>query len=292
MSQPAIACRACGAANTARRGRLPDVDVFAGTRLDAPLYGGFLHECRDCGFVFRAPVLTDAEYGTLYARGSTDVWEQDPDREDFRLVRGAIPDAPLDVLDVGCYSGDLLATLPKACRLCGVEPNPRAAALAASRGIEIVAQLWNELDATTRAYDIIIACDVIEHVANPLAFLTALSMRLKPAGRLIITTGNAQAWPWRLAGPRFWYCYFPEHISFIGPNWLSRLAPPAGLRVQRVESFSHSPLPGVPARAKALLATCAGIVASAADGRRPARLLGGGITKDHIFCVLSKGLTP
>jgi len=287
MTAAATSCRTCGSENTARLGRLPDVDLFAGKRLDAPLAGGFLQTCRDCGFVFRAPILSDAEYMALYAGGGTEVWEQNLDREDFRRVRAAVPDKPLDVLDVGCYTGQLLATLPAACRRYGVEPNPGAAALAASRGIEIVAQHWDELDATARHYDIVIACDVIEHVPNPLAFLKTLSARLKPAGQLIITTGNAQAWPWRLARARFWYCYFPEHISFVGPNWLRRMAPSTGLRVQRLEPFSHSPLPGLPARAKALLATCGWMMAApVASG---ARLLGGGIAKDHLFCVLGKG---
>ena len=289
MSRSAPACRSCGATDTRRRGRLPDVDVFAGQRLEAPLPGGFLHECRACGLVFRDPVLADADYAALYARGSTAVWAQNPDREDYRRVRASIPQKPLAVLDVGCYTGDLLATLPASCRLFGVEPNPEAAALAASRGVEIVAPLWNALAHGDRCYDMVIACDVIEHMADPLSFLSVLSRRLKPAGELIITTGNAQAWPWRLAGSRFWYCYFPEHISFVGPNWLSRLAPSAGLRVQRIERFSHSPLPGLPTRAKSLLATFAGIVAGTAGRQGPARLLGGGISNDHIFCVLRKG---
>lgn len=285
----ASACRTCGSADTTRLGRLPDVDIFAGARLESPLHGGFLHECRTCHFVFRAPILTDAAYTALYAGGGTEVWEQHADREDFRLVRDTIGDTPLDVLDVGCYTGELLATLPKTCRLHGVEPNPGAAARAASRGIEIVARHWRELDASPRAYDRIVACDVIEHVADPLAFLTTLSKRLKPAGRLIITTGNAQAWPWRLARSQFWYCFFPEHISFIGPRWLRRMTPQAGLRVERLAPFSHAPLPGLPSRIKALLSTCAWVMIALPGRQLPARLLGGGIAKDHLFCVLGKG---
>ena len=294
MPEADLACRTCGSLNTASLGRLPDVATFAGTQLGTALSGGHLLACRHCGFVFRSPVLSDAQYLTLYAQGSVAVWEQDGDREDFRRVRSEVVDAPVDVLDVGCYTGHLLATLPKSCRLHGVEPNPEAAALATSRGVEIVATHWHELEAAGCAYDIIIACDVIEHVANPLDFLTALSRRLRPAGKLIITTGNAEAWPWRLAGARFWYCYFPEHISFIGPRWLSHRSRSAGLRVTRLERFSHSPLAGPRSRARSLLATCLHLFAAAgASGRAgaeaPPRLLGGGISKDHLFCVLHKG---
>lgn len=286
-----VACRTCGATHTASIGPLPDVDVFAGKHLGQPLPGGWLHACHDCGFVFRAPVLGDAQYLDLYAEAGADVWEQGAQREDFRLVRSEVPAAALDVLDIGCYTGALLATLPRPCRLHGVEPNHAAAAAARQRGVHVVASHWHGLEGG-RDYDIITACDVIEHVGNPLEFLQTMSRHLKPGGKLMITTGNPQAWPWRLTGSRFWYCYFPEHISFIGPRWLARMAPVAGLRLQRLQRFSHSPLPNVAGRATALAKTGLHLLAAAAGRRRPARLpalmLGGGIAPDHIFCVLQR----
>jgi len=286
MNVATATCRTCGSTETSNQGALPDVDVFAGRRLEAALPGGYLHRCRACGFVFRAPVLTGAAYNALYAGGGAEVWEQNHDREDFRLVRAALANTPLDVLDVGCYSGDLLASLPAGGRRDGVEPGPAAAAMATARGVEVVAQSWDQLDGGTRLYDVVVSCDVIEHVPDPLAFLRSLGRRLKPDGRLIVTTGNSQAWPWRLARSRFWYCYFPEHISFIDPLWLRRMAPAAGLRVQRLDPFAHSPLPGLAARARALLATCAWLVARPRSGH--AKLLGGGIARDHMFCILAK----
>jgi len=305
LPRPAVTCRTCGSHDTACVGRLPDVAEFAGATLETPLPGGHLHACRACGFVFRAPVLSEADYLALYARGSAAVWEQEGDREDFRRVRAevgstagratGVPDVldVLDVLDVGCYTGHLLATLPPSCRLHGVEPNPQAAAMAATRGVHIVAQHWQQLPTAGPGYDIVIACDVIEHVADPLAFLRALSACLKPGGRLILSTGNAQAWPWRLAGAQCWYAYFPEHISFIGPRWLAHMGPAAGLQAVRLQPFAHSPLPGPVWRLRALAAACLGRLAAAlrrdnAATGRPARLLGGGIASDHLFCVLRK----
>lgn len=277
------ACRTCGSHRVTRLGRLPDVDVFAGQRLPAPLPGGALLRCRDCGFVFRAPLLEPAAYAALYAGGGTEVWEQHAEREDFRRVCAAIGDAPQDVLDVGCYTGDLLAMLPPACRRFGIEPNPGAAARAAARGVTIVAQRWDELGADGPRFDVIVNCDVIEHVPDPRAFLATLAGRLKPGGRLLVTTGNAEAWPWRLAGARFWYAWFPEHISFVGPRWLRRMAPAAGLRIEALAPFWHDRPPGLASRARALLATLVWRLAA----RRP-RLLGGGIAQDHLFCILTK----
>jgi len=283
-----VTCRSCGASATVPIGRLPNVDVFAGRQLAQPLPGGTLRRCGSCGFVFRSPVLDDAAYAALYAAGGTEVWDQQAGREDFRRVRQALGDAPQDVLDVGCYTGDLLATLPAACRRFGVEANPAAAARAAARGIGIVATDWQVLDADPRRYDAIVSCDVIEHVARPQDFLAVLARCLRPGGRLLLTTGDAEAWPWRLAGARFWYAHFPEHVSFVGPRWLRRTAPACGLRVQRLAPFWHGGEPRPAVRARALLSTLAWRLAPAAwAGGRP-RLLGGGIAPDHLFVVLMK----
>jgi 2-polyprenyl-3-methyl-5-hydroxy-6-metoxy-1,4-benzoquinol methylase len=278
---------------TSHLGVLPDVAVFAGVQLDHSLKGGFLHLCHNCRFVFRAPILTDDEYLSLYAQGSSEIWEPREAREDFRLIRKLVPNGPVDVLDIGCYTGSLLATLPKSCRLYGVEPNPSAAAVAAARGVNVVAQDWKELDAADHAYDIIIACDVIEHLGNPLSFLTTLSTQLRPGGKLIISTGNADAWLWTLVRSRFWYCYFPEHISFISPRWLASVAPSASLSIRHLESFAHSQLPNPVSRAKALLKTCLRALAESSlrsAGQRQLEQvtpLGGGVSKDHMLCVLS-----
>jgi SAM-dependent methyltransferase len=291
-------CRTCGSSDTVHLGELPDVADFAGTRLDTALEGGHLLRCRSCSFLFRTPILGDDEYLSLYARGSPEIWEPGDDREDFRLVRSRVGDAPLDVLDVGCYTGHLLASLPATCRLHGVEPNAAAAAIAESRGVRVLAGNWAQSESVAQAFDLIIACDVIEHVGDPLAFMTLLACRLRVGGRLIITTGNADAWMWRLLRSRFWYCRYPEHISFIGTRWLARMAGRASLKVSDLQFFSHRRLPAPVRRFKALVRT--GLEwssprslawqhrSAAGAAGLEAGPLGAGLTKDHLLCVLER----
>jgi SAM-dependent methyltransferase len=304
LPHTATACRTCGSLDTLPIGRLPDVAEFAGTRLERPLAGGCLQRCGACGFLFRTPIFDDDAYLSLYAQGSPEVWEPRDDREDFRLIRSRVGDAPLDVLDVGCYTGHLLATLPKPCRLYGVEPNAAAAAIAESRGVRVIAGHWHQLASAGQRFDLITACDVIEHFGNPLAFLQGLASLLREDGRLIITTGNAEAWLWRLLKARFWYCQYAEHISFIGPGWLARMGGRASLQVTELQSFSHSRLPPPVRRIKTLLRTVRAFstgtslprrrhaAADAADAANAADAdpgpLGAGLTKDHILCVLRR----
>jgi SAM-dependent methyltransferase len=122
----------------------------------------------------------------------------------------------------------------------GVEPNPGAAKIAASRAITILAKTADEFASTTGFYDVIVACDVIEHVENPLQFLLQLSRRLTPSGQLLVTTGNYDSWLWRLTRAKYWYCHFPEHISFVGPRWVRQLPGKLGLKICKVVPFNYS----------------------------------------------------
>ncbi|MDN4591154.1 hypothetical protein DBA29_21970 [Xenophilus aerolatus] len=235
----------------------------------------------------------------MYAAGRADAWDSQAARTDFKLIKQRIHGDSLDVLDVGCYSGELLSLLPAPCRLYGVEPNETAASKARARGVQIVASHWGDLD-VTRQYDVVITCDVIEHVDDPLRFLLILAAALKPRGRLIITTGNADAWLWKKMRSNFWYCQYPEHISFIGPKWLAMMAPRCGLGIARVTRFRHTASPVIPQILAAFVRNCIYAVspkmyrklrawALAADEHIDARpSLGSHLTKDHFLCELRK----
>lgn len=217
-----VLCRCCGSDGVTSLGPLADAVEFAGANLQRPLPGGRLWRCKTCYFVFRDPILTQSEYDSLYSEGASDKWVAEFDRIDFSLVRSQLPkdSRPKAVLDVGCFTGQLLTSLPKQYGLYGVEPNSAAAAIARARGIEIIARTANELASCDQQFDVISACDVIEHVSNPLDFLRQLRPLVRSGGRIIISTGNSDTWLWQIMKSRFWYCHFAEHISFIGARWV------------------------------------------------------------------------
>ena len=85
----APACRCCGSIRSDSQGKLPDVGLFAGSRLSIPLNGGTLYRCLDCGFVFRHPIYDKETYDRLYEAGDSDTWD-DEDRRDRELVQKSI----------------------------------------------------------------------------------------------------------------------------------------------------------------------------------------------------------
>lgn len=238
----AVSCRCCGSVATRSRGAIPDATIFAGRQLEKPLFGGSLHRCEECGFVFRHPIYSKAEYDRLYLTGQGTVWEE-PGRIDQQIVRELLTGVLADgsVLDVGCAGGSLLAPLTDRYRAFGVEINPDGARLAGARGVRVLAADFEETAALPYEFDAVVCCDLIEHVARPPELLRLLLAKTRPGGYVIVSTGNTDAWSWRLAGSRFWYCYLPEHISFVSPDWFAHQAPTLGIEVAAVRRFTYTP---------------------------------------------------
>lgn len=212
---------------------------FAGTIQDRALPGGELHRCRVCDLRFRWPRLPD--YDALYDNGKVETWSSGPLRHDQRLVRQALKASAglVNVLDFGCYTGGFLAQLDSRFKRFGVEVSKAAAAVARERS---GATVMNRLDEFPPGllFDVIVAMDVVEHVPSPRVMLEQWRARLRPDGRLLLTTGDGANLLWRLVGSRWWYCYFPEHISFISARWLRFHAPRLGYQVHRVETFNYA----------------------------------------------------
>jgi 2-polyprenyl-3-methyl-5-hydroxy-6-metoxy-1,4-benzoquinol methylase len=98
------------------------------------------------------------------------------------------------VLDVGCGEGYGAAFLAEtAASVTGVdkpEPTARASARYRRPNLEFRALDIEYLDTLDDQFDVVLSCQVIEHVVDPVAFLRALSTRTAPNGILIVTTPN------------------------------------------------------------------------------------------------------
>ncbi len=123
---------------------------------------------------------------------------------------------------------------------------------AAGQGLKLAyrAGAAEELAAEGAKFPVITALEVIEHVADPAAFLATLAALLEPGGLLFISTLNRTRRSWLTAklGAEYLLRLLPvgthEWGSFITPPELGHLCRSAGLRLAELAGISFSPLRG------------------------------------------------
>jgi SAM-dependent methyltransferase len=175
-------------------GALPDSGVFAGISLTKPMPGGTLYRCPNCKLVFRFPVFVAEEYGELYAKAGSTTWSSPAwIRNDQALVRNYIAaryPTGARVLDLGCWTGDFLASLPAGYQKFGIEKSEDAAERCRQRGIKIIGGDLYAANLLTDKFDVVIGMNVIEHVLDPGVFVENALNMISANGVLLMTTGE------------------------------------------------------------------------------------------------------
>lgn len=111
------------------------------------------------------------------------------------------------VLDVGCGTGFLLEYLGRAgWSGLGIDLSPESVALADERleriGVadRLSAQVGSAYEPPTGPFDLVTVTDVLEHLDDPRACLSAIRSQIAPGGLLVISTPNRRSLP----GARRW----------------------------------------------------------------------------------------
>lgn len=157
-------------------------------------------------------------------------------------------------LDVGCGAGLLAEPLARlGAAVTGLDASPElievARAHATAQALEIDYRA-GELEALKGRFDLVTCMEVIEHVADPAAFVGALARRLAPNGLLVLSTPNATSWSKLLmitVGEGLGRIPKGTHDfdKFIGPDRMKVLLSDGGLECIDVEGIAWSPKRGL-----------------------------------------------
>jgi len=169
--------------------------------------------------------------------------------------RGVRPLAGKRALDVGCGAGLLCEPLARlGAAVTGVDAAPEniaaAQAHAAGAGLHIDYRCGDVGSLGLNGYDLVTSLEVLEHVADPAEFISALRAALAPGGLMILSTPNRTARSRLLlveAAERSGMIPRGTHHwdQFITPGELGGLLGAAGLTMGEPQGIAWSPGKGL-----------------------------------------------
>ncbi|NBO20505.1 MAG: bifunctional 2-polyprenyl-6-hydroxyphenol methylase/3-demethylubiquinol 3-O-methyltransferase UbiG [Rhodobacteraceae bacterium] len=159
-----------------------------------------------------------------------------------RDLTAPLPFAGLRILDIGCGGGLLSEPMARlGARVVGADAAPRnipvAQVHAAQSGLDIDYRhtTAEDLAAAGERFDVVLNMEVVEHVSDPLAYLTACQMLLKSGGLMVCSTlnRNPKSFVMAIVGAEWVMRWLPKGThdwsKFITPDELFDLITRAGL---------------------------------------------------------------
>jgi 2-polyprenyl-3-methyl-5-hydroxy-6-metoxy-1,4-benzoquinol methylase len=232
MTEQISACPLCGGAESRRF----DQRVFRGITVTNRI-------CTTCGFIFQSPRMTETELDEFYAAEYRRLYQgsEGPAAKDLavqarraRVLLDFIQTcrsgttSPLNentlFLDIGCSAGKLMDCFAQTfgCRVVGIEPGDAYRQEDQRRGLDVYASLDGLRQAGQFPCDLISLIHVLEHLPNPVQYLTQLRQELlKPTGWLMLEVPNLYAHD----------CFEVAHLSSFSAHTLTQTLKQSGFEI-------------------------------------------------------------
>lgn len=155
-----------------------------------------------------------------------------------KMLAGLPLPSDAQILEAGCGTGGNLAMLARYGHVYGMEANAEAIKLASAKGVAEVCAgyLPNDIPFPEKNFDLIVLFDVLEHLDDDAAALSALRARLKPGGWLLVTV---PAFPFLWSG----HDEIHHHKRRYRARSLRALTESAGYHVRYLSYFNTWLLP-------------------------------------------------
>ncbi len=180
------------------------------------------------------------------------------DRAATHWQRDALSGAPLeglDLLDIGCGGGLLSEPMARlGAAVTGIDAAERNIATASLHAdgqglaIDYRATTAESLAGAGKRYDIVLALEIVEHVADVDLFLRTCGGLVKPGGLLFLSTLNrtAKSWALAIAGAEYVLRWLPRGThdwkKFLKPSEVVRGLRHGAIDAQEIVGVVYSPL--------------------------------------------------
>jgi len=208
--------------------------------------------CLDCGLLFLNPRPKQEEMKIYYPqnyepyRRVVHAFKSNLGRILYRFKLRSRVNLVLEqgsngrLLDIGCAAGGFLWEMRNqgGWDVRGVEVDAASVDFARRKlGLDVYHGTMGESCFPDDYFDVVTMWDVIEHLYDPFETLIEIRRVLKPGGKLIISTPNADSWDAYFFG-RYWIGLdFPRHLYVFSPGTLGRLLKRVDLQPERFFCF-------------------------------------------------------
>ena len=180
------------------------------------------------------------------------------DRAATHWNRDALSGLPLEglsLLDIGCGGGLICEPMARlGAHVTGIDAADRNIATAALHAghqglaIDYRQHTAEALAGEGRQYDIVLALEIVEHVADVDLFLRSCGQMVKPGGLLFLSTLNrtAKAWMLAIAGAEYVLRWLPRGThdwkKFLKPSEVVNGLRGGGIEAQEIVGVVYNPL--------------------------------------------------
>lgn len=209
-------------------------------------------DCRSCGFAHVSPLPSDAELKQFYEQEfyqherpnyftetKEDLpWWMATYRNYYELLERRAKGRTL--LDIGSGPGHFLACGKKrGWKTVGIEPSTPAARYSEKRGLTTVNDFFSyDRAKNLGTFDVVHAAMVLEHVPDPIGFITDMKKMLKKGGRIAIFCPNDYNPLQRILreehGFKPWWVVPKHHLNYFTIESMKRLLAHLGFTIEDV----------------------------------------------------------
>ena len=208
-----------------------------------PIFDNTLMTCQGCGHAWANLQLDHTYLQELYAENyfkGEEYADYLADKEILQMnfkkrlkqIAKNTPE-PKDILEIGCAYGFFYETIQqkfKSVNYQGYDISKDAIHYANKHfGPYFSAENYLELS-ISKTYDAVFMWDVIEHLADPGAFLAKASKEAKPGAMLYLTTGDFGALLPRLQGKKWRMIHPPTHLHYFTKKSMTALLTANGFK--------------------------------------------------------------